>query len=99
MNNLLLSGDKQALISLSSPCLSLSLSSSLIPLLNAHIVSSSTHFREDEPVELFHGHGIIISFQQQLVCCTFLHPAHVRHGVVVYSQSHQCEIASYVSSA
>ena len=32
--------------------------------------------------------GIGIFFMQQLVCCTFLDPNHVRYGVVVYSQSH-----------
>ena len=36
----------------------------------------------------FHGHRYIISFLQQLVCCTFLHPTYVRHSLVVYSQSH-----------
>ena len=36
----------------------------------------------------FHYEHRYISFLQQLVCCTFLDPNHVRHGVVVYSQSH-----------
>ena len=41
----------------------------------------------------FHGHRYIF-FLQQLVCCTFSHPTHVRHGI----HNHICEIASYVSS-
>ena len=36
-----------------------------------------------------HFMGIGVFFCQQLVCCTFLDPTHVRHGVVVYSQSYQ----------
>ena len=34
----------------------------------------------------FHGHRYIF-FTQELVCCSFLDFTHVRHGVVVYSQS------------